>query len=411
MSANTQPITLPENYYAEWAASTSATDKRASVADENPFRDPSHLSRTTASGFTETTLRPVSSASVWGLEERLEASIEDSKRASRNLMIQPIRGKGKERQAVVDERLKQEESTEVFRDLARMTLERSRKEKEEEAMRQIEEKEEFWRNEKKEEYVTLADFEQFARRISQSVHPSESASVAGRMERIRPLAVTSSKLSGIQEMESDVEGTVIGGFDMTAVEKIKEVDAYTNIPSVRGLPRVYVNDRLNFLSHLHTALFRIASGDGGVYPGEDCLSRLVESRRDWGMDPETTLLKVVLNKTIDSDTSVVIANPFRLPILEPTMVLTTQIMHMCLDQLHSEFEQEYFNTVKTMTTPKFHSKYESRRYKPKEHRRRQSSGVITQSSSSSARSSTGGSSSRKSSFADNGSVLSRFTNW
>jgi hypothetical protein len=212
-------------------------------------------------------------------------------------------------------------------------------------------------------------------------------------------------------MESDIEGTVIGGFEMSANEKLREIDSYVGLPAVRGLPKVFLNDRLNFLCHFHSALFQMLTTESGDYPSPDSLTIILDNRKDWSNSPEIVLLETVIDRTIDSRTGVVKANPFRLPIIEPTMQLTPKIMHMSLDQLHREFEIEWFNTLKTMTTPKFQSKYESRKYRNRDSRRHSSSSGDGTNNGSQRTSSSGSNRAgrRRSVVDDKSSILSMFS--
>lgn len=410
MSFNQVPMTLPEDYSSVWAEPNKKRSNQASVTEDNPFSDNYEQSRVTASGFTQTTMDQARHNEILTRQRLLELQLETSKKVDQNISIAPLIGNRKERNLGKKERDESLKLSDEIRMMAEMSLEKSRRVTEE-RLNLVKSQDDAWEEEKreKEKYVTMQDFTNFAQMVAKSVHPMDSASVDPReREFLRRTTATSSKLSGILEMESDIEGTVIGGFELTASEKMREIDAFSNMPKVRGLPAVYTNDRLNFLSHLHSALFKIASDDSGVYPGEGCLGRLLDSRKGWGSDPETTLLKLVLDRTIDTETSEIIANPFRLPILEPGMYLTSQVMYMCLDQLHNEFEREFFDTTKTMVTPKFSSKYENRKYRRDTARRRSSSKAVLSSSSSSAGNSRRSTVSRRSSGEDGLSSITRF---
>lgn len=207
-------------------------------------------------------------------------------------------------------------------------------------------------------YRTMSDFEQFA--ADMSVHPDDSAS------QFNPLKLTKKvrQLEVVAEVNSEIPTmSVIGGFKQDVEQKIRELEAYKNVEPIAGLPIIFTNPRLNFLTHIHSALFKIISTDSGDYPAINCSELLLADRKNWSRDPSTKLLETVLDATIDSRDGEVIANPFNIPILEPTMKLTQKLVYMAFDQLHNEFETEWFNTMKSVTTPRFHSKYETQKYR------------------------------------------------
>jgi hypothetical protein len=207
-------------------------------------------------------------------------------------------------------------------------------------------------------YRAMSDFEQFAANLS--IHPDESAS------QFNPLRLTRkpAQLEAVAEVSSEIPTmSVIGGFRQDVDQKIRELEAYRSVEPIAGLPIIFTNPRLNFLTHVHSALFKIISADNGDYPATNCSELLLADRKNWSRDPSTRLLETVLDATIDSRDGEVLANPFNIPVLEPTMKLTQKLVFMAFDQLHNEFETEWFNTMKSVTTPRFHSKYESHKFK------------------------------------------------
>jgi len=250
---------------------------------------------------------------------------------------------------------------------------------------------------------TIQEFTEFTRGVASTIAPIDSVSNIQR-----PLNVRKQARQEVDNMSriSEVDETVIGGYIMNAEEKLKEIDSMSNIKPIRGLPIIFTNSRLNFLTHLHDALFQFLTDSHGNYPSQNCLLKLQGSRKRWGQGPSKELLEHVIDITICRETAVVLANPFALPVLEVTMVVTPNIMFMCLDLLHKEFEMQWFNTMKAVTTPKFQSKYESLRFGKSERSGSSSSGHrhnrVTSSSSSV------GSSRRRGSNSSGRSVISAF---
>jgi hypothetical protein len=269
------------------------------------------------------------------------------------------------------------------------------------------------KNDTQDKYVTMSDFTRFTEQLnrqikSMSIAPSDSISQVNRnrmpvLSEVRQNTELS-QLTMIREDSSSagVDSTVIGGYNMTSSEKIREVDAHVNVKPVRGLPIMFTNPRLNFLTHIHSSLFNLLREvDTGKYPTLRSLEILMASRRSWDKSPECQLLETVLDSTFDPVTFEVVSNPFKLPVLEPTMKMTPAIMVVCLDQLHNEFEQVWFESMKLVTMPIFQSKYDDLKYRQRPRRRSSvETGPMTSSSSSKSRKS------RRSSGSDSRSVLS-----
>jgi hypothetical protein len=385
------PIVLPENYFDQWASKPAESHNKA-----NPFNDSKANSRVTASGFTDTTVTPRTMMTYEqakkSLQDELARSDEQSRILKREQRKSSKNRDWKEfsvRQASVDENL-QDCTKDLF---GRYTTE---------PLRMKDDSEKLWETESREKYVTLEDFKSFAAGLSKepSLAPSNSASHHPAINNPRRMS-----LSRIQEdvdsLVDEIEGTVIGGYEMTAAQKIRELDSYSSIQPIRGLPKMFTSERLNFLTHIHSALFQVLSDETGKYPSNDCLKTLLDPKTTWRNDPSTALLELVIDKTIDQKTGIVKANPFKLPIIEVTMELTPKIMYMALDQLHREFEIEWFSVMKFVTTPKFQSKYDKIRFKGDSRHRHVDIEHQRKSSSSSGRST-----SRRSSSSDTGSVLS-----
>lgn len=419
------PVALPADFMNQWASveSSSKTPLRVPRPKSvmNPFSDVNESSSITASGFTDTTLRGEKSESVQMDRARrdLENSINMSENLSRRAESerrQSVR-EGKRRDHGLDTMSRElDEITDTLVSGARQTL---RNDIQSKSFCNQESGTESWIPRGEDQYVTMADFTKFAATMAkaQTIHPSESASNVGKpLENIygfEPLNIkrqNHSIMTPIVEDIDDIEETVIGGYTMSPYEKMMEVDSYSKVTPVQGLPVIFTNSRLNFLTHVHSPLFRLLRDSEGNYPARNCLEVLLDSRKDWGNEPAMVLLETVLDSTIDQKSGVVKANPFNIPIIEPTMLLDSRVMYMALDQLHREFEIEWFNTMKFVTLPIFQSKYDSMRFtgvRKRERRTSKSSSGESKSTSSSSRVSNSRRSSRSD---DNNSILSRFLN-
>jgi uncharacterized membrane protein YgcG len=410
----TIPVVLPANFMEEWSTEDSRMTRESKGKTPGVDSEFGLGSRVTESGFTEETARR--DDLLFQAEKNLEEAVRQSERTSRihsdqrnPYWMSGARAKYENEKGEILSVA--EESMKIAEGLRQININQKNKLSEEDE----------WRAEADDRYVTMADFTEFTRSMtgSKTVTPGDSVTVVNRRD-LMPLSPggPSKKLSGI--MESEMESTVIGGFSLNSFEKIREVDSYANINPVRGLAKIFVNDRLNFLSHIHSALFKILTKFDGEYPAVNSMDLLLDSRKTWDNDPSTLLLETVIDATIDRKTGEVKANPFSIPILEPTMILNEKLMHMALDQLHREFEIEWFNTMKDLTTPNFQSKYEARRFRPDRTRQPSFSSSSNQGhTSSGSRSRSGGSggssagsrkSSRKNSTGGQGSIIGMLMN-
>jgi hypothetical protein len=413
------PVALPSDFMNQWANAEPSQGLKGTRAQStlNPFSDINESSRVTASGFTDTTIKNENVESV--LMMRARDALEESVKMSERLSEKSGAGKKVNKKEMRNRNFEFDRMSADLRGI------------QDDMMSGVGESSSNqrrvvppvgrgfdgdWAPDRPNQYVTMADFTKFAETMSRtmSIHPNESASNVGRdnmpINNFEPLNIrkANTTMTPILEMNDDVEDTVVGGFAMSPYEKMMEVDSHSKIAPVRGLPVIFTNSRLNFLTHVHSPLFRLLRDPEGNYPSINCLEVLLDSRKDWGDEPSTLLLETVLDSTIDQKSGVVKANPFNIPVIEPTMALSSRIMYMALDQLHREFEIEWFNTMKFVTLPIFQSKYDSMRFtgvKKRERRVSKSSSGDSKSTTSSSRVS---SSRRGSRSDDNNSILSRF---
>jgi hypothetical protein len=402
------PIALPKDYNSLWANNKPLPLRTSPKKD--PFRDPSIMSRVTASGFTESevTSRLRDSYNSSDLMQEKSDLFDEIVKMREDFMT----AKPKLRSSMAEVRNKQPTGDRQFdQAINELDKELLKQAKEQEKENRLFAEEREWERikEKEDKYRSLSDFKEFTRQLSATVHPSESASnihqpirqlgTRGQRQSYRPLSVLDEESA---LTATNTEQLVVGGYSLSTEDKLRELDTLADIKPVNGLPIIFTNPRLNFLTHIHDALFKILTDSSGQYPSGNCLEILMGSRRKWGDGPSITLLESVIDSTIDTRTGIIKANPFNLPVVEVTMRLTQREMYMSLDLLHKEFEIEWFNTLKAVTTPKFQSKYESMKFKRISHRRDSSSGSNKPSRSSS--SSTGRS--RRGSGHSEGSILS-----
>jgi len=193
---------------------------------------------------------------------------------------------------------------------------------------------------------------------ARTIMVDDSASQIGpnvnRMTTNRSLASMAST-----QMSSSKTGISIIGGHQNRLSIIDEDDGLELSP-IYGLPIIFVNDRLNFLCHLHKPLKDLLT-ENGKYPGSDILGkmeRFVRRHKGRERDPAANLLYLVIRKTISMERLQVKDNDsFRLPLLKKGMYLTEKLIFMSIDQLHNEFCSEWFATMEDVEVPDFHDKY------------------------------------------------------
>lgn len=200
---------------------------------------------------------------------------------------------------------------------------------------------------------------------SSTIKPNDSASLIKPAKKTNLTTYSSIRSSFIRGSEHD---DVVGGFGVTSEDRIAEQNAIQNIQTVYGLPRIFIDNRLNFLIHLHKPLQEMltsGSGSSASYPDANSLERLtrfIDKSRGRHREPHCELLYQVLRATIDLRRMKVHANPFNLPIIEIGMNLDDQLVYMCISELYSEFCTLWFHSMKNVEPPAFANKYRTMKH-------------------------------------------------
>jgi hypothetical protein len=182
---------------------------------------------------------------------------------------------------------------------------------------------------------------------SQTIQPNDSVSMVGGMRKL-------------QYEPNQLIQSVIGGYK-PKLSTFQE-ERLTEIAPIDGLPIIFHNDRLNFLAHLHKPLKKLLTFEGS-YPCDHILEKLrsfIRKHQGTDRDPADNLLYMVIRDTISITRSMVKSNRFQLPLLEPGMFLTEKIIYMSIDQLYKEYSRQWFETMKDVEVPEFHSIYKNR---------------------------------------------------
>lgn len=198
-----------------------------------------------------------------------------------------------------------------------------------------------------------------------TIKPNDSASLIKPTKKTNLTTYSSIRSSFIRGSEHD---DVVGGFGVTTEDRIAEQNAIQNIQTVYGLPRIFIDNRLNFLIHLHKplqAMLTSGTGSSATYPDPNSLEKLtrfIDKARGRHREPHAELLYQVLRATIDLRRMKVHANPFNLPIIEIGMNLDDQLVYMCISELYSEFCTLWFHSMKNVEPPAFANKYRTMKH-------------------------------------------------
>jgi len=196
--------------------------------------------------------------------------------------------------------------------------------------------------------------------IESTLHPLDSSSTLERygkkyMSPGTVYRVTRGKtvLEPLAENRAlNVAPDVVNGFKMTESMSIVDREIRSSVYSINGLAAPFKKPRLNFLMHFHTALSTC-----GVNPQTDPLEALEEIAEMRPGNPTEELIKQCVNKTFDFETLSVKSNPFKLPMIEVSMLITHSMLMKCLDLLYNEYKMSWFEEMKCLVVPNFHSEF------------------------------------------------------
>jgi len=118
------------------------------------------------------------------------------------------------------------------------------------------------------------------------------------------------------------------------------------------VPKITVDDRLNFLIRLHTAIFKMIDNSPD-YPKPGFMRTIKQASEGRLPDdhPSFDLLQIVITDTIDWQHMMIKNNNFGLPVLEPGMRLNERILAVCLVSLKTEYFARWTSVTKDCILP------------------------------------------------------------
>jgi len=144
------------------------------------------------------------------------------------------------------------------------------------------------------------------------------------------------------------ERVVVQGFVKTKLMEEKEKESHDRVYTINGLAAPFRNSRLNFLTHVNTALVECSFD-----PMSDPIDALEEIGTVKPKNPTGELVRQVVQRTFDFDQLSVIANPFKLPFIEVGMPITDSVVLKSLELLQLEHKSLWFSEMKCLRVPKF----------------------------------------------------------
>jgi hypothetical protein len=191
-----------------------------------------------------------------------------------------------------------------------------------------------------------------------SLHEVISGIVASQIHTARSEVKISEKLKppslvdySKTEYESDLEEAFRScGVVVRNGEVFLKPPAHTSACEL--IPKMTVDDRLNFLIRFHTAVFKIVD-NAPDYPRPGMIEILRATTEGEMPDdhPSFDLLQIVLADTFDWSHMMIKSNNFLLPVLEPGMRINERIVCSCLLGLKGEYFTRWTSVMKDCVLP------------------------------------------------------------
>lgn len=200
-------------------------------------------------------------------------------------------------------------------------------------------------------------------RKQEELGPDDSSSVVSRYKNdyMDTGTVFSTQLPTILEAnrtspqiaeQQDRYTTLIVGHQLTSSMASVAQRELAKIYPVNGLCRPFKNDKLNFLTHMYTAMTKLRPRDPERFVQNIWLAYRTPPRC-----PNEELLHMVLRRTFDKTLGIVKLNHFQLPYIEVGMEITDQCLVACFDLLEQQFKILWFEEMKELQVPSFFQSY------------------------------------------------------
>lgn len=132
-----------------------------------------------------------------------------------------------------------------------------------------------------------------------------------------------------------------------------ENQVLSTIHPINGLATPFKSNRLNMLIHFHTAISNVLPKIGQ----SDYIRMMWYMNKYKATTPSEELAYQVVSKTFNLSEGVVIANPYKLPFIEIGMQVNDPTIVKCFTMLRNEYEQLWFEEMKHLWVPDFHSSF------------------------------------------------------
>lgn len=160
----------------------------------------------------------------------------------------------------------------------------------------------------------------------------------GQISKIQPLSVRKDLVVGFQKTNEMIK---------------EEISVNQSMRPINGLAAPFKDSRLNFLCHFNSAIEELRMEEPGISMLK-IFSMIQEFKAE---TPSQELVYQMITKTFDLKRGVTIANPFGLPFVQIPMHISEVTLVKIYDMTQAELRLKWFESMKNMRVPNFHSEY------------------------------------------------------
>jgi hypothetical protein len=160
----------------------------------------------------------------------------------------------------------------------------------------------------------------------------------GQISKIQPLSMKKDLVVGFQRTNDMIK---------------EEISINQGMRPINGLAAPFKDSRLNFLCHFNSAIEELRMEEPGITMLQ--IFSMIDGYR--AETPSQELIYQMITKTFDLKRGVTIANPFGLPFVQIPMHISEVTLLKVYDMIQAELRLKWFEAMKNMRIPSFHSEY------------------------------------------------------
>jgi len=160
----------------------------------------------------------------------------------------------------------------------------------------------------------------------------------GQISKIQPLSVRKDLVVGFQKTNEMIK---------------EEISVNQSMRPINGLAAPFKDSRLNFLCHFNSAIEELRMEEPNI-----SMLKIFSIIQEFKAEtPSQELVYQMITKTFDLKRGVTIANPFGLPFVQIPMHISEVTLVKIYDMTQAELRLKWFESMKNMRVPSFHSEY------------------------------------------------------